>query len=186
MVASVEPKSMIHRQRGERPARRVPHRVRTRYRFASRQESPRGSIPPPAVVHPRHPPAAGVPADLLTPFHVKHCPSRPGRVRIRCAYRYRAPCLSRPCRIAARHRRLRQGSQTTHAVQQRRVGWRPWHTPTLREPQKRRAASLRRKAERSYGSPATEHSRALPERQLRGGSPAEPGQAAQVHQRRYL
>jgi len=42
------------------------------------------------------------------------------------------------------------------------VGWRPGHTPPLREPQKRRAASLRRKAERGYGSPVTEPSTAVP------------------------
>lgn len=157
MVASAELMSMTYRQWGERPARRVPHRVRTRYRFASRSASSRGSIPPPTVAR-RSP-------SLL--FHVKHGPCRPGRVRIRRAYRYRAPCQSRPCRIATRRRRRRHGPQTTHAVQRRRVGWRPGHTPPLREPQKRRAASLRRKSKRSYGSPVTEPSTTPPSRQQR-------------------
>jgi hypothetical protein len=101
MLVSVEPKSMIHRQRGERPARRVPHRVRTRYRFASHQESPRGSVPPLAVARRHRRSTAGVRLGSLRSFHVKHRPSRPGWVRILRAYRYRAPCLSRPCRIAA-------------------------------------------------------------------------------------
>ncbi len=46
--------------------------------------------------------------------------------------------------------------QTTHAVQWRRGGVAAWHTPPLREPQKRRAASLRRTGERSYGCSRSE------------------------------
>jgi hypothetical protein len=112
----------------------------TRGRLLSRRRRHRrGSVKAPHLAA-LHPPL----------FHVKQgwaCdPWRPEPGLSRRRYRSRPPCISRPFRIPLHHERFRPHSRTTHAVQRRRVGWRSARTPPIRGPQKRRAASLRRKA----------------------------------------